>query len=144
MEIILILIISTICALVAGYVIYYIAKAVKARPKITRSPKPEKEKKEQKASTAPSTTEKPVMKEAEPEVQPSTPPKEEKKQPYIPSWDTEEPEDEEEDDLEEYRHFPGLSHSVHSGSNLSEQLSNLPDEIKVLILTNALKRPDRD
>lgn len=143
MEIILILIISIICVLVAGYVIYYIAKAVKARPKIVKAPKPAKDKKEPKVSEKPSVAEKPVMKEVEPEVQTSTPQMEEKKQPYVPSWDTEESDDEE-DDLEEYRHFPGLSHSVHGGSNLSEQLSNLPDEIKVLILTNALKRPDRD
>lgn len=61
---------------------------------------------------------------------------------YIPSWDREEMEedDEDEDELEAFRHFPTLSHSVIAGDTLSEQIRNLPPEIQAIMLSNIFER----
>lgn len=59
---------------------------------------------------------------------------------YIPSWDREELEDEETDELEEFRHFPALSKAMMSGETLSEQIRNLPPEIQALMLSNIFDR----
>lgn len=60
---------------------------------------------------------------------------------YIPSWDREEmEEDDDEDELEAFRHFPTLSHSVIAGDTLSEQIRNLPPEIQAIMLSNIFER----
>lgn len=61
---------------------------------------------------------------------------------YIPSWDREELEDEETDELEEFRHFPALSKAMMSGETLSEQIRNLPPEIQALMLSNIFDRKE--
>ena len=63
---------------------------------------------------------------------------------YIPSWDREELEDEDEetDELEEFRHFPALSKAMMSGETLSEQIRNLPPEIQALMLSNIFDRKE--
>lgn len=61
---------------------------------------------------------------------------------YIPSWDREELEDEETDELEEFRHFPALSKAMTSGETLSEQIRNLPPEIQALMLSNIFDRKE--
>lgn len=61
---------------------------------------------------------------------------------YIPSWDREEFEDEETDELEEFRHFPALSKAMMSGETLSEQIRNLPPEIQALMLSNIFDRKE--
>ena len=61
---------------------------------------------------------------------------------YIPSWDREELEDEETDELEEFRHFPDLSKAMMSGETLSEQIRNLPPEIQALMLSNIFDRKE--
>lgn len=63
---------------------------------------------------------------------------------YIPSWDREELEDEDEetDELEEFRHFPALSKAMTSGQTLSEQIRNLPPEIQALMLSNIFDRKE--
>ena len=61
---------------------------------------------------------------------------------YIPSWDREENEDDEEDELEAFRHFPSLSHSIIAGDSLSEQIRNLPPEIQALMMSNVFDRKD--
>ena len=53
---------------------------------------------------------------------------------YIPSWDREEIEDE--DDLDEFLHFPQLSNMIMPGETLSEQIRNLPPDIKALMMSN--------
>ena len=55
---------------------------------------------------------------------------------YIPSWDREEEEESDEDDLEEFLHFPQLSNMVVPGATLSEQIRNLPPETKALMMSN--------
>ena len=65
------------------------------------------------------------------------------KEEYVPSWDQEKyDEDEEEDDLDEYLHFPGLSKAVMHGKTLGEQIRNLPDEIKAIMLSNVLDKKE--
>ena len=61
---------------------------------------------------------------------------------YIPSWDREELEDEETDELEEFRHFPALSKAMMSGETLSEQIRKLPPEIQALMLSNIFDRKE--
>ena len=61
---------------------------------------------------------------------------------YIPSWDREELEDEETDELEEFRQFPALSKAMMSGETLSEQIRNLPPEIQALMLSNIFDRKE--
>ena len=64
------------------------------------------------------------------------------KEEYVPSWDQENYDEDEEDDLDEYLHFPGLSKAVMHGKTLGEQIRNLPDEIKAIMLSNVLDKKE--
>jgi len=149
--------------LLIGYTINSVIKSIKSKPKVVKSkekPQP-KNKEEDKLKI---NDFRPIVKEAteseknesseelfvddlgrEPEINFE---EEVKKDGYVPSWDRktgkdyETKEDEEKDDLEEFRHFPSLSHMIMEGDTLSERIKNLPDDIKALLLTDALKRKD--
>lgn len=158
MIILLYIILGLLVLLLIGYVINSVLKVKKSRPKIAKEKvKPVKEKKKESL----------IIGNKEPEFRPEVKAEEEKgaEQPveveelgqpeetniestivkkdgkYIPSWDRDE--DEEDDDtLEEYMHFPALSQSIRSGETLSEQIRNLPPEIQALMLSNIFDKKE--